>query len=137
MHELSRLEETALRGYQTYNFPQGTRFTKICIIFSTEELRNIVVNSIINFSNITLSSLYFDITKDCLYADHKGSKERRAIITVLEQVHFPAISMASALITYLLQGIGIHDHNHWTHPPSFSRRNQRGMGPRSVLRVHE
>jgi isoleucyl-tRNA synthetase len=49
------------------------------------------VNSIINFSNITLSSLYFDITKDCLYANDHVSKERRAVVTVLEQVGFPPI----------------------------------------------
>ena len=58
--------------------------------FATEELYGTVVNSIINFSNITLSSLYFDITKDCLYANHNASKERRAVITVLEEVCSPA-----------------------------------------------
>jgi isoleucyl-tRNA synthetase len=46
----------------------------------------VVVNVASNFANITLSSLYFDITKDCLYADSRDSRERRAVVTVLEQV---------------------------------------------------
>ncbi len=33
-----------------------------------------------------MSSLYFDITKDCLYANGKNSLERRSVATVLEQV---------------------------------------------------
>lgn len=45
-----------------------------------------VVNALSNFANITLSSLYLDITKDCLYADAKSSLERRAVVSVLEQV---------------------------------------------------
>lgn len=49
--------------------------------------RHIVINHLNNFTNITLSSLYFDITKDCLYANGVDSLERRAVITVLEQVH--------------------------------------------------
>src|SRR6266436_8708010 len=46
-----------------------------------------VINALNNFANITLSSLYFDITKDSLYANNVKSRERRAIVTVLEQVY--------------------------------------------------
>ena len=46
-----------------------------------------VINALANFTNITLSSLYFDITKDCLYADAIDSVKRRAVVTVLEQVN--------------------------------------------------
>jgi isoleucyl-tRNA synthetase len=49
------------------------------------------MSSIMNFSNVTLSSLYFDIAKDCLYADLRTSRERRMIIAVLEQVRPPAL----------------------------------------------
>lgn len=45
-----------------------------------------VVNLVSNFGNITLSTLYFDITKDCLYANATSSLERRAVATVLEKV---------------------------------------------------
>ena len=46
-----------------------------------------VVSSLTHFSNITLSSLYFDINKDCLYADALQSDARRAVIAVLWEVH--------------------------------------------------
>jgi isoleucyl-tRNA synthetase len=45
-----------------------------------------VVSAVTNFTNITLSSLYFDITKDVLYADAINSVARRSVITVLQQV---------------------------------------------------
>ena len=45
-----------------------------------------VVNGLSNFANITLSALYFDITKDCLYANDPLSIERRRVVTVLQQV---------------------------------------------------
>jgi len=47
---------------------------------------SLVMNSLSNFANITLSSLYFDITKDCLYANGMQSTERRAIVTTLARV---------------------------------------------------
>ena len=47
---------------------------------------HVVVNALTHFTNIALSSLYFDITKDCLYANTPSSLERRAVVTVLEQV---------------------------------------------------
>ncbi|KAJ7637112.1 isoleucyl-tRNA synthetase [Roridomyces roridus] len=67
MHELYALEQTALEGYNQYNFAK-------------------VVAALNNFANITLSSLYFDISKDGLYANALDSLERRAVVTVLEQV---------------------------------------------------
>jgi len=46
----------------------------------------LVITALNNFANTTMSSLYFDITKDCLYANGKDSLERRSVATVLEQV---------------------------------------------------
>jgi Isoleucyl-tRNA synthetase len=53
----------------------------------------IVANALSNFANVILSSLYFDIAKDCLYANAERSWERRAVLTVLEQasVHRVAV----------------------------------------------
>ena len=45
------------------------------------------MNVLGNFANITLSSLYFDITKDTLYADAVDSVERRRVVTVLQKVN--------------------------------------------------
>ena len=46
----------------------------------------LVVTALSNFTNTTLSSLYFDITKDTLYANALDSIERRSAVTVLEKV---------------------------------------------------
>jgi len=54
-----------------------------------------VINALNNFANITLSSLYFDIIKDCLYADGVKSQERRAVVTVLEQVYIISLDTPS------------------------------------------
>ncbi|KAJ7136038.1 tRNA synthetases class I-domain-containing protein [Mycena epipterygia] len=87
MHELYVLEQTALEGYAQYNFAK-------------------VVASLSNFANITLSSLYFDISKDGLYANALDSLERRAVVTVLEQARrltdsrlFTRLTLAQVLTT--------------------------------------
>lgn len=51
-----------------------------------------------HFANITLSSFYFDITKDCLYANSTKSFERRAVVTVLEQVGQLVRSIVASMI---------------------------------------
>lgn len=91
MHELYNLQQTALEGYATYNFPKGLGFFVVPLphymplkpySFAA------VMSALSHFATVTLSSLYFDITKDCLYADSSVSAERRGVITVLEQVCF-------------------------------------------------
>ena len=47
-----------------------------------------VISTLTNFTNITLSSLYFDITKDNLYANSLSSPERRSTVTVLQHVRW-------------------------------------------------
>lgn len=83
MHELYTLEQIAIEGYGSHNFPKG--FVHLPgILISTQKI--LVVNALTNFANITLSSLYFDITKDSLYANRMENPERMAIVAVLEQV---------------------------------------------------
>ncbi|RDB30371.1 Isoleucine--tRNA ligase [Hypsizygus marmoreus] len=86
MNELYTLERTALEGFATYNFPK-------------------VINALTNFANITLSSLYFDITKDCLYANKITSPERRAVVTVLEQVLTTMTSVLAPVLPHLAEEI--------------------------------
>jgi isoleucyl-tRNA synthetase len=83
MNELYKLDQTAADGYASYNFPKGE--TSSCSR-NQRSLSSIVMNSLSNFANITLSSLYFDITKDCLYANDLQSVERRAVVTTLARV---------------------------------------------------
>ncbi|KAG6885563.1 hypothetical protein C0993_012806 [Termitomyces sp. T159_Od127] len=86
MHELYTLEQTALEGYSSYNFPK-------------------VINSLTNFANVTLSSLYLDITKDCLYANSLSSPERRAVVTVLEQALVTMTSVLAPVLPHLAEEI--------------------------------
>ena len=51
-----------------------------------------VVSALTNFTNVTLSSLYFDVTKDCLYADSADNMERMAIVGVLREVGIVILS---------------------------------------------
>ncbi|KZP15924.1 isoleucyl-tRNA synthetase [Athelia psychrophila] len=96
MHELYRLEQVALEGYSSYNFPK-------------------VVNALSNFANVTLSSLYFDITKDCLYANDPNSLERRAVATVLEQILTTMTSIMAPIVPQLAEEV---HHTTQGHGPS-------------------
>ncbi|KAG2355481.1 tRNA synthetases class I-domain-containing protein [Suillus spraguei] len=86
MNELYKLDQTAAEGYTNYNFPK-------------------VMNSLTNFANITLSSLYFDITKDCLYADDIQSVERRAVVSTLAKVLDCMTSVMAPVLPYLAEEI--------------------------------
>ncbi|KAI6006964.1 tRNA synthetases class I-domain-containing protein [Pisolithus albus] len=88
MNELYKLEQTALQGYATYNFPR-------------------VMTALVNFANITLSSLYFDITKDVLYANDVCSLERRAVVDTLERILRTMTFVLAPVLPHLAEEI--HD----------------------------
>ena len=58
----------------------------------------VVINELSYFANITLSSFYFDINKDCLYAERENGIERRRVLTVLDQVRY---RLASAQLLFI------------------------------------
>ncbi|KAF8553369.1 isoleucyl-tRNA synthetase [Imleria badia] len=89
MHELYKLERTALEGYRTYNFPR-------------------VMVALTNFANITLSSLYFDITKDVLYANDVHSIERRVVVDTLKRILQSMTSVLAPVLPYLAEEIHAH-----------------------------
>ncbi|OJA11543.1 hypothetical protein AZE42_09678 [Rhizopogon vesiculosus] len=84
MNELYKLDQTAAEGYASYNFPK-------------------VVNTLSNFANITLSSLYFVITKDCLYVNDIQNIERRAVVTTLAAVLDSMTSVMAPVLPYLTE----------------------------------
>ncbi|KAG2137399.1 tRNA synthetases class I-domain-containing protein [Suillus bovinus] len=86
MNELYKLDQIAAEGYANYNFPK-------------------VMTSLTNFANLTLSSLYFDITKDCLYANDIQSVERRAVVTILAKVLDYMTSVMAPVLPYLAEEI--------------------------------
>ncbi|KAF8630473.1 hypothetical protein AX15_002904 [Amanita polypyramis BW_CC] len=90
MHELYKLEQTALEGYASYNFSKA-------------------MVALTNFANITLSSLYFDVTKDCLYAEGIHNLHRRAIVTVFEHILSTITPIMAPVLPHLAEEI----HEHW------------------------
>ncbi|MGI9382261.1 MAG: isoleucine--tRNA ligase [Methyloligellaceae bacterium] len=67
LHRLHELDGLVRKGYDDFDFKR---------IFST----------LFNFCTIDLSALYFDIRKDALYCDPYDSAERRACLTVLDEL---------------------------------------------------
>ncbi|KAI0264675.1 tRNA synthetases class I-domain-containing protein [Gloeopeniophorella convolvens] len=86
MHELYELEQTVLNAYSQYNFPKA-------------------ISALTNFTNITLSSLYFDITKDNLYANDLASLERRSTVTVLGHVLDTLVHIMAPVLPHLAEEI--------------------------------
>jgi len=86
MHQLYELEQTAFSSYAQYNFPK-------------------VISTLSNFTNITLSSLYFDITKDNLYANSLSSMERRSTVTVLSHVLNALVHIIAPVLPHLAEEI--------------------------------
>ncbi|KAI0659363.1 isoleucyl-tRNA synthetase [Cubamyces menziesii] len=86
LHRLHRLDQVARAGYEAYNFPQ-------------------VINELSYFANITLSSFYFDINKDCLYAERENGIERRRVLTVLDQVLTTMTKVLAPVLPHLAEEI--------------------------------
>ncbi|KAL5514197.1 hypothetical protein ACEPAG_2285 [Sanghuangporus baumii] len=63
------------------------------------------VQSITYFCNVTLSALYFDITKDILYANRVDSVERQAVVAVLDQVLGTLMYMLAPITPHLAEEI--------------------------------
>jgi isoleucyl-tRNA synthetase len=55
--------------------------------------------------NITLSSIYFDVTKDSLYCDAQDSVRRRAILTVMEEVLRTMTRIMAPIVPHLAEEI--------------------------------
>ncbi|KAI9460791.1 tRNA synthetases class I-domain-containing protein [Boletus coccyginus] len=89
MNELYKLERTAFEGYTAYNFPR-------------------VMVALTNFANISLSSLYFDITKDVLYANDLRSIERRVVVDTLKRILQSMTSVLAPVLPYLAEEIHAH-----------------------------
>ncbi|QPG75470.1 hypothetical protein FOA43_002825 [Brettanomyces nanus] len=67
LSEAYDLEKACLKSYQSYNYSK-------------------IVKDVNHFVNSVLSSIYFDIKKDCLYTDQRESLRRRATQTTLLEV---------------------------------------------------
>ncbi|VEU21124.1 DEKNAAC102041 [Brettanomyces naardenensis] len=67
LSETYNLERSCLQSYKAFNYSK-------------------IVKDVNHFVNSVLSSIYFDVRKDCLYTDHPKSLKRRATQTVLTEI---------------------------------------------------
>ncbi|QRV82004.1 Isoleucyl-tRNA synthetase [Ceratobasidium sp. AG-Ba] len=89
MHQLYILENMARDAYSTYNFQK-------------------VVHSVSAFTNNVLSSVYFDITKDTLYAEHPTSPARQLAIAMLNEILRVLSTVVAPILPHLAEEIHTH-----------------------------
>ncbi|GAA6059397.1 hypothetical protein JCM10212_003629 [Sporobolomyces blumeae] len=86
LHELHTLDRTVREAFATYQF-------------------NRAYQALAAFSNSTLSSFYFDVTKDTLYADSRESLPRRHVIHTLQHIFDTYLSVLAPLAPLLAEEI--------------------------------
>ncbi|BGP46250.1 isoleucine-tRNA ligase [Rhodotorula kratochvilovae] len=86
LHELYELDQAARDAFATYQF-------------------NKAYQALSTFSNSTLSSFYFDVTKDTLYASSTSSLARRHIISTLHTVYDTYVSVLAPMAPLLAEEI--------------------------------
>ena len=67
LHRLTELDVIVRKGYDDFDFKK-------------------IARALIDFSNIELSSFYFDIRKDALYCDAPSSRRRKAALQVIGRI---------------------------------------------------
>ncbi|KAH9941162.1 isoleucyl-tRNA synthetase [Epithele typhae] len=97
LHRLHRLDGIARTAYEAYDYPR-------------------VMNELSYMANITLSSFYFHMNKDCLYADSKDSLSRRRVLTVLDQTLTTMTKVLAPALPHLAEEI--HSTRHGPQCPS-------------------
>ncbi|BGP06220.1 isoleucine-tRNA ligase [Rhodotorula toruloides] len=86
LHELYQLDKTARAAFSAYEF-------------------NKAYQALSAFSNTTLSSFYFEITKDTLYADSSSTLFRRKTLFVLQKVFDTYLSVLAPIAPLLAEEI--------------------------------
>ncbi|KAF8595528.1 isoleucyl-tRNA synthetase [Ceratobasidium sp. AG-I] len=89
MHQLYVFEKTAHEAYSTYNFQK-------------------VVHSVSAFANNTLSSLYFDIMKDTLYAESPDGPARRLAVSMMHEILRVLSSVVAPILPHLAEEVHAH-----------------------------
>ncbi|EUC61073.1 isoleucine-tRNA ligase [Rhizoctonia solani AG-3 Rhs1AP] len=87
--QLYVLEKGALEAYSTYNFQK-------------------VVHSVSTFTNNVLSSFYFDIMKDTLYAESPNGTNRQVAMCVLLEILHVLSSVVAPILPHLAEEIHAH-----------------------------
>ncbi|CAG8689546.1 1836_t:CDS:2, partial [Acaulospora colombiana] len=86
LYELYQFGKAVNSGYEDFAFNRGDSLIFPPTSQLTSNLHITVVQTLNNFSSVTLSAFYFDMVKDRLYADHVDSLSRRSVQSVLYHV---------------------------------------------------
>ncbi|CAE7209884.1 unnamed protein product [Rhizoctonia solani] len=89
MNELYVLEKGALEAYSTFNFQK-------------------IVHSVSAFTNNVLSSFYFDIMKDTLYAESLHGPSRQVAMRIMLEILHVLSSIVAPILPHLAEEIHAH-----------------------------
>ena len=108
LHKLSIIDEKVKKNYREYDLKS-------------------VFQDLLNFSNLDLSSFYFDIRKDTLYCDSPNSLSRRATRTVLDIIFNYLVVWFSPILCFTTEEVlssRFPDNKSSIHESSFSEINE-------------
>ncbi|KAK6458929.1 isoleucine-tRNA ligase [Scheffersomyces xylosifermentans] len=88
-----------------YTLSKLFKLQKDCVEYYKDHNFSRVVSDINHHMNVSLSSTYFDISKDCLYTDAKDSVRRRSIQTVLKEILKVYIGLLAPIQPLLTQEV--------------------------------
>lgn len=86
MQELYSLERACAHAYDNYDFAQ-------------------VIRRLTEFANATLSNLYLDVGKDCLYLDGRDDERRKTLVAVIDQVLRTMAGIMAPITPFLCEEI--------------------------------
>lgn len=87
LHELDQLSKNVREAYDDFLFNKGNDLVTHTAIFAQpDQLVPAGLAGVTQFCTSVLSSFYFEIIKDSLYADSVSSVRRTAVVYTLQQV---------------------------------------------------
>ena len=111
LHELYFLSEEVISHYEKFEF-------------------HLVYRKILNFCAVELSSIYFDVSKDILYVEHRDSKIRRANLTTLSEIFHTLVRLVAPVLAFTTEEIwsfmgydgSVHMERYYTLPQKYNNK---------------
>ena len=109
LHILYDLRQKVINHYNRYEF-------------------HMVYRRILNFCAVELSSIYFDISKDILYIEHRDSEKRRSNQTALNEIYKTVLTLTAPVLSFTTEEVwsftgekgSVHEQTYYTVPEIFN-----------------
>lgn len=109
LHNLYDLSHKVITHYNKYEF-------------------HMVYRRILNFCAVELSSIYFDVSKDILYIEHRDSEKRRSNQTVLNEIYKTLLTLAAPILSFTSEEVwnfagsegSVHEQLYYRPPEKFN-----------------